>query len=728
MSTLDATTQATRTSAEQLPPTEFTSRSGILRSSKILDTHLDRLAVVYVRQSDPQQVLNHRESRERQYALADHAAALGWPRDRVLVIDDDQGQSGRTADRRGGFQRLLAEVTMEHVGLILGIEMSRIARNNKDWHNLLEMCAIFGTILADEDGVYDPQDTNDRLLLGLKGTISEFELVTMRNRLERGRLHKAQRGELFHRVPTGYVKLSTERVEMDPDEQVREVVRLIFDKYDEIGTAWGVFHYLIRNNIKLGFRPFHGPDRGNLEWRRPVLLTVFQILRHPIYAGAYAYGRRPHKRVRTATGDRTSAGNWVPMEQWKVLKRDCLPAYITWERYLANQQSLHQHRSGPGCKGSPRGGSALLTGLIVCGNCGRCLQPSYRTHARAYYSCVRHLHEGTEQVCFGLKATAVDDLVTQQVFRALEPAALELSCRALEDVQRDRARLDKHWKQRLERARYEAVDAERRYRAVDPENRLVARSLERRWEETLQAERQVRDDYDRFLREQPPQLSREERARIEALSSDLPALWHAADTTDQDRKEIIRHLVEKVVVHVKNDSEYVDVAIHWQGGFTSRHEVVRPVRSYEQLRDFDKLMDRIATLRHEGHTAAQIAECLNREGFSPPKRCGAFFPELVRQLLRRRGLANEKAYTDQLGPHEWWLPRLAEEIPVSAGKLADWARRGWVQSRKTPVQRLWVLWADPRELKRLRKLAASSHRGVVEYPPALTTPKDRGGC
>ena len=293
---------ADRRTAEGPPSTAFPGRSGILRSSKILDLHLDRLAIVYVRQSDPQQVLNHRESRERQYALADHAVALGWPRDRVLVIDDDQGQSGRTADQRGGFQRLLAEVTMEHVGLILGIEMSRIARNNKDWHNLLEMCAIFGTILADEDGVYDPQDTNDRLLLGLKGTISEFELVTMRNRLERGRLHKAQRGELFHRVPTGYVKLSTERVEFDPDEQVREVVRLIFDKYDEIGTAWGVFHYLIRNNIKLGFRPFHGPNRGNLEWRRPVLLTVFQILRHPIYAGAYSYGRRPHKRVRTATG------------------------------------------------------------------------------------------------------------------------------------------------------------------------------------------------------------------------------------------------------------------------------------------------------------------------------------------------------------------------------------------------------------------------------------------
>ena len=297
----------------------------------------------------------------------------------------------------------------------------------------------------------------------------------------------------------------------------------------------------------------------------------------------------------------------------------------------------------------------------------------------------------------------------------------------MEDVQRDRARLDKHWKQRLERARYEAEDAERRYRAVDPENRLVARSLEQRWEETLRAERQVRDDYDRFLREQPPQLSREERARIAALSSDLPALWHAAGTTHQDRKEIVRHLVEKVVVHVKNNSEYVDVTIHWQGGFTSQHEVVRPVRSYEQLRDLDKLMDRIVALRHEGCTAAQIADCLNREGFSPPKRAARFYPRARPQALVRRGLAQSRGRTtEQLGPHEWWLPRLAEAIPVSAGKLADWARRGWVHSRRTPAQHLWILWADESELKRLRKLAASSHRGVVMYPAELITPKRLG--
>jgi DNA invertase Pin-like site-specific DNA recombinase len=511
MNALDAIGRTVRTPAEQPSSKEFISHSSILRSSKILDLHLDRIAIVYVRQSDPQQVLNHRESRERQYALADHAAALGWPRDRILVIDEDQGLSGRTADQRSGFQRILAEVTMEHVGLILGIEMSRIARNNRDWHNLLEMCAIFGTLLADLDGVYDPRDTNDRLLLGLKGTSSEFELVTMRNRLEGGRLRKAQRGELFHHVPWGYVKLSPERVEMDPDEQVREVIRLVFDKYDEIGSAWGVFHYLVRNNIRLGIRPFHGPNRGNLEWRRPTMLSVHQVLRHPMYAGAYAFGRRPHQRIRTAAGEHTRAGNWVPMERWKVLKLDCLPAYIPWERYLMNQERLRQHRFMPGSKGAPRDGPALLTGLLVCGRCGRCLQASYPSQERSYYNCVRYLREGTERTCHGLSAAVIDDLVTRQVLLALEPAALELSCRAVDAIRQDRARLDKHWRQQLERAGHEARDGERRYRAVDPENRLVARSLEQRWEEGLRAEREVRDDYDRFLREQPPSLSPQEQ-------------------------------------------------------------------------------------------------------------------------------------------------------------------------------------------------------------------------
>jgi DNA invertase Pin-like site-specific DNA recombinase len=272
------------------------------RSTKISDRHLDRLAIVYVRQSTPQQVLEHKESRERQYALAGTAVALGWAKERVQIIDEDQGQSGKTAASRLGFQRLLAEVTMDHVGLVLGLEMSRIARNNRDWHNLLEMCAIFGTILADEDGVYDPRDTNDRLLLGLKGTISEFELVTMRNRLDRGKLHKATRGALFFKVPCGYVKLPSGEVALEPDEQARDVVRSVFGRFDELGTIYGVHRYLVSNGIRLGMRAQDGPRRGQLEWRRPSLATLNQMLHNPMYAGAYAYGRRPCDARRKASG------------------------------------------------------------------------------------------------------------------------------------------------------------------------------------------------------------------------------------------------------------------------------------------------------------------------------------------------------------------------------------------------------------------------------------------
>ena len=690
-----------------------------LRSSKILDRHLDRWAMVYVRQSTPHQVLNHRESRERQYALADHAVSLGWPRDRVVVIDDDQAQSAKTADARSGFHRILAEVTIEHVGLILGIEMSRIARNNRDWHNLLEMCAVVGTILADEDGVYDPQDTNDRLLLGLKGTISEFELVTMRNRLERGRLHKAQRGELFQRVPFGYVKLPSGGVALDPDEQARLVVQLIFDKFDELGSIFGLFHYLVRHDIRLGMRLQDGPQRGQLVWRRPALPTLNNLLHHPIYAGAYSYGRSPPKAKRSALG---AGRRFAPMSEWKVLLLDRLPAYITWERYLANQQRLQQNRSLPGSPGTPRDGVALLVGLVVCGTCGHRLHASYPAQSKAHYSCERHLKEARDQVCYGLNAAAIDALVAAQVLLALEPAALELSLRAIEDVEKDRARLHRHWKQQLERARYESQRAERQYQAIEPEHRLVARTLERRWEEALNTQRQLEEEYDRFIREQPRQLSADERARILVLSRDIPALWNAAGTSAGDRKEIIRLLVERVVVQVRQDSEYVESTIHWRGGFVSQHQVVRPVLRFEQLRDYEQLKDRVVRCRGEGDTAVQIAAKLNSEGFRTPKARREYTKYTVQNLIARLGLANEKAADGVRGPNEWWLAELSRELGVTEGKLRSWAVRGWLHARQTAKLGLWIVWADGQERRRLKRLKVRSKRGVAP-PSELTTPK-----
>jgi len=688
-----------------------------LRSVKIQDKHLERLAVVYVRQSNPQQVFDHQESRRRQYALADHAVMLGWPKDRVLVIDDDQGQSGRSIEQRDGFKRLLAEVTLGHVGLVLGLEMSRLARSSKDWHNLLEVCALFGALLGDQDGVYNPNDTNDRLLLGLKGTMSEYEMFTMRNRLQFGRLHKAQRGEVYIAVPSGYLKLPSGQVVLDTDEQARAVVQMVFDKFDELGSQYAVFHYLIRNHIRIGIRLRFGARRGELEWRRPSMSMVSRILRHPMYAGAYVFGRR--KRLRQGKDKR------LPMEEWQVLKRDHLPAYITWDKFLANQQRLQDNRNQPNSAGVPRRGAALLSSLLICGTCGRRMRPSYGHGANPVYGCNWHLMEARTQTCGSLKASVIDDLVAQQVLRALEPAALELSLQAEADVHKERQRLHQHWQKQLERARYEVERAERQYHAVEPENRLVARTLEQRWEETLRQQRQVQEEYDRFLQEQPAQLSVEERNRIRELASDMPALWHAPATTPAERKEIIRCLVEKIIVHVKKDSEYVDATIHWQGGFTSQHEIVRPVASYARMRDFPQLCERLIEMRKEGLNAAQMADKLNKEGFSPPRRSGPFYEELVRQLLCRQGISNEKTCLPSLAPHEWWLPDLARELKMPAGKLRGWIERGWLHGRQTPAQHLWIVWADRDELRRLRKLVARSHRGVTSQPQNLTTPKKR---
>jgi DNA invertase Pin-like site-specific DNA recombinase len=708
-------TQATR-SGEALP------ERGVrpLRSAKIQDRHLQRLAVVYVRQSTPQQVLDHQESRARQYALADHAVTLGWPKDRVLVIDEDQGQSGRSVEQRDGFKRLLTEVTLGHVGLVLGLEMSRLARSSKDWHNLLEVCGLFATLLGDQDGVYNPNDTNDRLLLGLKGTMSEYEMFTMRNRLQFGRLHKAQRGEVYIAVPCGYLKLPSGQVILDPDEQARAVVQMVFDKFDELGSQYGVLHYLIRNNLRIGIRLRFGARRGELEWRRPSMSMVSRILHHPMYAGAYVFGR--HKRLGQGASARRKR---LPMAEWQVLKHDHLPAYITWEKYLSNQQRLQANRHLPTSAGVPRQGAALLSSLLICGTCGRRMQPNYGDRANPVYGCDWHQMEARMQTCHSMKASVIDDLVAQQVLRALEPAALELSLQAEADVDKERQRLHRHWQKQLERARYEVERAERQFQAVEPENRLVARTLEQRWEETLRQQRQVQEEHDRFLQDQPAQLSADERQRIRELSNDMPGLWHAPATMPAERKEIIRCLVEKVVVHVQKDSEYVDATIHWQGGFTSQHELVRPVANYAHMRDFQRLCERLVEMRKQGFSAAQMADKLNQEGFSPPKRRSPFSAELVRQLLCRQGISNEKACTPPLAEHEWLLPDLARELKMPAGKLRGWIERGWLHGRQTPAQHLWIAWADRDELRRLRKLIARSHRGVTSQPVKLTTPKNR---
>ena len=706
----------------------FSSRG----SSKIQGHHRERLAVVYVRQSSPQQVLAHRESAALQYALAHRAVALGWSEERVLVIDEDQGHSAVAVEDRLGFQRLLAEVGLNHVGLILGIEMSRLARSNKDWHQLLELCTLFRSLLADQDGLYDPGDYNDRLLLGLKGTISEAELHILQARMEQGRRNKAQRGELFNSVPMGYVLLPSGNAALDPDEQAQAVVHLLFDKFEELGTAMAVVRYMLRHGIRMPARSHFGSNKGQLEWRRPCQSTVLNMLNHPIYAGAYAYGRHPTDSRRKIPGRHGTGKVRAPMEQWHVLHKDRLPAYITWERYLANQRRLTQNAASFKTLGAARKGPSLLAGLAFCGYCGYRLNVAYcgRTQS-ARYNCQSRYREGRRGRCQSLAGDVLDALVSGQVLQALGPAALELSLQAAEDIQRERDRLHKHWQHGLERARYEAERAKRQYDAVEPENRLVARELERRWEQSLLEERQLHEEYDRYRGHHPHTLTESDRQTIASLSSEVRALWDAPSTTAADRKTIIRHLVERVVVRAQGKTEVIDVTIHWQGGFVSQHEVLRSVAKYEQLHDYESLKQRIVELRCAGRTAVQIAESLNQEGFRTPQRGKTYTGVTIGIFLSRSGLSGPhpgaKNHGDRLGPNEYWLSDMAEKLSMPLSTLNGWRCRGWIHARQVGARRWWVGWADRKELDRLRKLRASwSGLANVAYPAELTTPRPRG--
>jgi DNA invertase Pin-like site-specific DNA recombinase len=702
-------------------------------SGKIQGHHLEKLAVVYVRQSTPRQVLEHHESTDLQYNLADRAVALGWPRDRVLVIDDDLGQSGTTAENRVGFQRLLAEIGLSHVGLVLGIEMSRLARSGKDWHQLLELCAVFGSLLADLDGLYDPGHYNDRLLLGLKGTMSEAELHLLRNRLTEGKRNKAERGELFGRQPTGYVRQPSGEVIFDPDEQVQSVLRLIFEKFEELGTGRQVFRYLRTNGIRIPVRPADGPNRGQLEWREPTPSTLHRILRHPQYAGAYVYGRSPTDPRRKIPGRRGTGKTRVPMEQWQVLLRDVLPAYITWEQYLANQKRLKQNASRFETLGAPREGPSLLGGLVRCARCGWRMYVGYRGNpANPIYAC-RH-DDPVVGNCRGQKlaATAVDDLVARQVLQVLEPASLELALQAESPIQREQQQLEKHWQQELERAQYKTERARRQYDAVEPENRLVARELERHWEPALLAQRKAQEEYERFQQAHPKDLSAADRQQILALSSDISALWKSPSTTVADRQEIVRQLIEKVVVHAQGKTEVVDVTIHWIGGYASQHEIRRSVWRYTDLPDHDRLIARLKELRDAGLMADQLAQQLNAEGFHSPQRGHPFNAKIVRSMVSRNRLTTRPrqdvaADAALHKANEWWLEELASELKMACPTLQGWCRKGWVHARKVTVAyRRFVIWADSHELDRLRRLRDYQRPSPrVPYPRELTTPSLR---
>jgi DNA invertase Pin-like site-specific DNA recombinase len=688
---------------------------------KIRPRHHERLAVVYVRQSTVQQVAGNRESADLQYQLRRRAVQYGWSEARVLVIDDDQGMSGQTIEGRLGFQRMLAEVSLGHVGIVFGREMSRLARSCKDWHQLLELCALFQVLLADADGVYDPSDPNDRMLLGLRGMMSEAELHVLRSRLLQGRLNKARRGEVLGFVPIGYVRTAEGGVAFDPDEQARAAVRLVFEKTAELGSARRAHAFLLAHDIRLGVRSYRGPDQGVLGWRTPRLSTLYDMLRHPFYAGAYAYGRSvidPTRRVGGKPGRRSARP-----EEWVCLIRDAVPAYITWEQYEENCRRMAENDRGREPSRNRVRATPLLNRMVRCGRCGRPMV-ACKTHEvrEPRYACDPGHHERAGVTCQSVSAIPIDRLVESLVLNAVQPAALELSLRAAEHLGRDRDRIHASWRQKLERAKYEADRARRQYDAAEPENRLVARELERRWEQTLTALQCLEEDYARFQTEQPHKISTADRERIRALADDLPTLWAAATTRGTDRREVVRLLLDHVEIAREGRSEGVAVTVHWRGGGVSRHRVRQRVRSYRHLRAFDALRSRMAGLSADGRTGADIARILNAEGFVMP-RGDAYTGPTVRHLLRRLGIAQRR-----IGPgpgiQEWWLPDLAAELNVPRSVIYRWQRSGYLVVRqRAGDQSDWIIRADVEELQRLRRLRSFEESHRCQRPPdCLTKP------
>jgi hypothetical protein len=522
-----------------------------------------------------------------------------------------------------------------------------------------------------------------------------------------GKLNKARRGELLSTPPIGYIRVPTGEWAIDPDEQVQAVVRLIFDQFDREATMHGLLRFLVHHQIRIPVRLAGGPSKGQLEWRRPNRATLQNLLRHPSYAGAYRFGHRPVDPRKKQPGRPTTGKLVRRPEECPVLIRDRLPAYISWERFEANQQRLTANRNLPATPGAPRNGPAMLAGLVRCGRCGRRMVVRYSgPKNRPTYTCTRGSADYGEPLCQGLSnGTALDELVAQQLLAAVQPAALEASLAAVAGVERQRAELTRQWQLRRERAAFEVDRAARQYQACEPENRLVARELERRWEDVLKARRQLDDEYGRFVRSAPAELSDIALSAIRALASDLPAVWSASTTTPADRQRVARLLLERVVVTVDKASERVDVQLHWVGGAVGSHTLTRPVRRYDQHSDYPRLATRLRVLCADRLTACAIAGRLNAEGFRPPKRTNLFTRDMVLRLIGQLGLGCRAPHGSRAGlGHDEYRPAgLAERLRINRDTVRRWVKVKWVNVRRDEDGHS-IIGADADELRRLREL------------------------
>jgi len=683
-----------------------------LSIQKIRPEHLERQAFIYVRQSTLMQVRNNTASTARQYDLVQRALDLGWERENVIVVDQDQGRSGASAVGRDGFQALVAEVGLGHAGAVLSLEASRLARSNSDWYRLLEICALTDTLVVDEEGVYDPSQYNDRLLLGFKGTMSEAELHWLRQRLLGGKLEKASQGKLRFRLPSGYVYAEPGQVVLDPDEQVQEAVHLVFALFEELGTAFAVVKHFRTHKLLFPQRFWGGDRDGELVWSPLRHSRVTGILHNPTYAGAYVYGRTK-TRTKLLPGEAPrikGRTRRVNPEDWPIVIHEAHPAYISWEQFLRNQHQLDDNRTfrAEDRRGAVREGAALLQGIVLCGKCGRRMSIRYlslKECTAPSYECIHERKQYSGHSCQSIRGDGIDAAVAQALLDAMQPAQLEVSLATLEKLE-DRARqIDQQWQLRLERVQYQANLARRRFMAVDPENRLVTRSLEREWNDKLLEIQQLEREYAMLPKPTAQLTSPAERQRILSLAQDFPLLWQAETTSQTERKQLFRFLVKDVTITRQVNT--IHLGIRWQTEALTELEIPRLQKRADVVRTKPAVVERIQALAAT-HTDQQIAEMLNQEDFTPGT--GGFFTASKIHWIRYANKiptgcpeAPGACPTGQRGDGRYSTKAVAELLNVNVSTVATWCDEGQLDCiRAKPGGPRWIK-LTPEIIQKLRK-------------------------
>ena len=677
-------------------------------SAVISEQHRSRPAYIYVRQSTLAQVRHNQESTERQYALRDKALALGWTPPTVRTLDRDLGVSGAQTAGREDFKTLVADVSMGQVGAVFALEVSRLARSNLDWHRLLELCALTDTLVIDADGCYDPADFNDGLLLGLKGTMAQAELHFLRGRLLGGKLNKAQKGELRHPLPVGFDYDDQNRVVMDPDDEIRGAVALAFHVFLETGSAYAVVQRFAQRGLRFPKRAYGGAWDGKLVWGNLTHSRVLGLLKNPCYAGTYTFGRYQYRRQITTQGEVSKHTQRVAMSEWRVNLPAHHEGYISWEEFLANQDRLAKNRTNAGApilNGPAREGLALLQGLMLCGTCGHALTVRYRGNGGLYpvYLCSGQRRDArATRDCMVLRCDLLDAAIATKALQALKPAELELALATLQELEmRDQA-VFRQWQMRLERAEYEAALAERRYEEVDPSQRLVASTLERRWNDSLLNLEDLKKQYADFEQKKARVATPEQKAKVLALAENLPRLWHAPTTEARDRKRMLRLLIKDITVEKQHGARHAIMHIRWQGGACGDVTVDLPRPRAEAIRYPEPIIARVRDLART-LTDRQIVAELNRLGeLSATGR-----PHTMHTISWIRWKYRIPAPTLKRA-EEMTVQELATRLGVLPGVVYYWAKRGMVESRRlnggSPV---WIT-IDEIKLRELRDRVSRS--------------------